>query len=214
MTKQEELNFIKNYLEKYFDKWIINDIAIIRKNDPQFTIPYILLVSSGIDFLGMLEQGFKINKQGEVRERFCYFIENWMGNENINSLYKDKRMSKVIYKSARCGLSHQTIFKQEIGSLSNPHLQNKHLHCYKDSDGKDKIFIHALQFVDDFNKAQKLFREQYIEENINEVYNNLQNMLKEKNSDFADLILYLENKGFTFNMPDDCSPSAAPSNTS
>lgn len=194
MDQENKLAYVENYLKKYFDEMFINDIKMIKNKDLQFTFPYILLVSSGIDFLGGLEKGFK----GEnVGNRFRGFIENWM--VKINKLYGDKRISEIIYNPARCGSSHQAIYKKEIESSSWLYPKDKHLHHMVDLEGKDRIFLHALQFVEDFLEAQDLFRKQYISKNIHNVYKNLFDMLQEPEiSGFSDLIKYLKSKGKTF----------------
>lgn len=193
MNQQEKLIFIENYLKTYFDDMLLKDIKIIRDNNLEFTLPYILLVSAGIDFLGSLAKGF--NSASSDRSR--YFIKEWMGK--INDLYNDERMNEIIYKSARCGSSHQAIYKKEIESSSWLYPRDKHLYHMVDKNGKDRVFIHALQFVDDFFCAQNLFRQLYIKFNYNSVHENLVDMIQEKKmSEFSILIEDLKSRGLTF----------------
>ena len=197
MNAQQKLDYIENYLSKYFDEFVLKDIELIRDANLEFTIPYVLLVSTGIDFLGSLVKGFH---SGSCM-RSCYFIEEWMGREN--ALYKDKRISKIIYISGRCGASHQSIYKKEVESTSQLYPQDKHLHHMVDVNGKDRILIHALQLVDDFIDAQRVFRQKYIVNNINNAYQNLQDMLEEPLFDgFQDLINELKGRGLTFKAED------------
>ena len=197
MSTQQKLDYIENYLQKYFDGFVLKDIELIRRANLEFTIPYVLLVSTGIDFLGSLAKGFKNTSY----EGSCYFIEEWMSRKN--ALYKDKRMSKIIYISGRCGASHQSIYKKEVESTSQLYPQDKHLYHMVDVNGKDRILIHALQFVDDFIDAQRLFRQEYIASNADNVYQNLEDMLEEPTIDgFQGLINELKGKGLTFKAED------------
>lgn len=49
MKIQEKRIYVEDYLKKYFDEWIIKDINMMKKKNLRFTLPYILLVSAGID---------------------------------------------------------------------------------------------------------------------------------------------------------------------
>jgi len=120
-------------------------------------------------------------------------------------------MSKIIYKSIRCGSSHQAIYKKGVESSSEIYPRDKHLHLRIRLRGEDRIFIHALQFADDFIEAQKLYRKEYINQNIDTVYENLLAMLQEeKIEEFAGLVSYLGSKGLTFEGEYLLSPSAGP----
>ena len=54
MDKTEKLDFIEKYLKDYFDEMLIEDIRKIEAKGLHFTFPYILLVSTGIDFLAQV----------------------------------------------------------------------------------------------------------------------------------------------------------------
>jgi len=198
MNEQEKFEYLEKYLKKHFEEWLVKDIQMMKGAKLHFTFPYILSVSAGIDFLGMLAKGFG-SKSGD---RSRYFIEEWMGR--INPLYKNEKMSNLIYKSARCGSSHQAIYKRGIESSSWAYPESKHLYHIKCLDGKDRIFIHAWQFVDDFVKAQQLFRDEYIKLNTEEVFDNLQKMLREGVIDgFQELIEELKKDGKSFNAEEE-----------
>lgn len=193
METQEKLEYVEKYLKERFEEWLVKDMRIIRNAELHFTFPYILLVSAGIDFLGSLAKGF--NSGSEIRS--CYFIEEWMGK--LNPLYKNIKISVIIYKSARCGSSHQAIYKKEVESSSIAYSADKHLYHIKCLDGRDRIFIHAWQFVDDFIEAQQLFRDEYVKRNPENVFNNLQEMLGEKIiKGFEELIEELKKDGKSF----------------
>lgn len=194
MSNDEKLQYIRDYLEQYFDEMLITDIEKIKANNLDFTFPYVLLVSSGIDFLGGLTKGFERNNS---RERSRYFIEEWMGQ--VNKLYTDKRISDIIYGSVRCGASHQGMYKVEVESSSWLYPKEKHLHHMTDFHGRDRIFIHALQFADDFISAQKSYRDEYISQNIDPVHQNLNSILQVMEiEDFQSLVTELKGQGLTF----------------
>ncbi len=200
MNEQEKFEYLEKYLKKHFEEWLVKDIQMIKDAKLHFTFPYILSVSAGIDFLGMLAKGFG-SKSGD---RSRYFIEEWMGRIKINPLYKNEKMSNLIYKSARCGSSHQAIYKRGIESSSRAYPEGKHLYHIKCLDGEDRIFIHAWQFVDDFFKAQRLFRDEYVKSNTEEVFDNLQEMLREGVIDgFQELIEELKKDGKSFNAEEE-----------
>jgi hypothetical protein len=140
-TQENKLIDIKEYLKKYFDDWLIRDIEIIVKmikdNNEKFTLPPILLVNSGINFLGGLECGFNSNSGCRSRK----FIEDWMGR--VNSLYRVEGMSECIYSSIRCSSSHQATYKKGV-VISSKNNRKNHLHVNIRSGLKDRIFIHAL----------------------------------------------------------------------
>ncbi len=196
--------FVEKYLEIYFDEMLIKDINIIKSKTIEdssfnFTLPYILLVCTGIDFLGGLTEGFRSDNPGE---RSCNFIKKWMGR--INGLYEVKGMSDIIWNSVRCGAIDQTIYKKGIESSSETYLYAKHLWLKIRPESGNRIFIHALQFVDDFKKAQNLYRKEYINQNIDKVYENLKCMLsKEKIKKFNYLENYLIKNKYTFEDEDD-----------
>lgn len=219
MSKSEKLRRVEQYLTKYFDKWLIEDIKKILNQKLDFTFPYILLVSAGIDFLGGLIEGFQDNP-GNSKFRSCIFIRDWMGK--VNPLYAEIPMAELIYQSARCGASHRAMYKKGVESSSSLYPRNWHL--YVNSSDQDRIFIHALQFTEDFIKAQELFRNEFIKNNSELVHDNLNKMLQtDLPENFEDLIVSLKFKHYEFNSdaltsrpPRDWSfeitPSQAPDN--
>ena len=209
MNTQQKLDYIEKYLGKYFDRFLLKDIEMIKDANLEFTIPYVLLVSTGIDFLGGLSQGFyKIEngrKRGNSSDRFRAFIKEWFGR--INPHYQIQGIPEIIYNPTRCGTSHQSIYKKEVESASYIYPRDKHLHHMIDIYGEDRIFIHALQLVDDFIEAQNLFRKEYIKQNIDDVYKHLSDMLNESDADFPRLINDLKSRGLTFKAEDVISHS-------
>lgn len=185
-----KLSFLEYYLKKYFDDMLIRDIDKIIENnkDSKFTLPYILLVCAGIDFLGGLTEGFKDNNSNP---RSRNFIKDWMSK--ADSIYREEEIGIIIYSLVRCGSSHQSIYKKGIEISSEPHLYDQHISLRTIKNSKDRIFMHALHFVDDFKKAQNSYRKEYISENIIDVYKHLTNMLKkdEKKDKFNNLAKFL-----------------------
>lgn len=189
----DKLQFLKNYVKKYFDEMLIKDIHLIKDRNLHFTYPYVLLVSAGIDFLGGLEEGFK---KDNSTERSKNFIEKWMGE--VNELYKAPGMSTILYVVCRCGASHEGIYKAGVEASSWSYRRDKHLKHVIDFKGKDKIFIHALQLVDDFIKAQELYRN-HLESTPDNAYENLCKLITSPPiSEVSSAIDYLKAEGLTF----------------
>ncbi len=181
----DNLQIINNYFEKYIDKMLIKDIELlkVRNNELKFSYPYILLVCSCVDFFGGIEKGFtKPNGQSNSSYRFKWFITEWMGR--INPLYKENSLAFLIYDSWRSGLIHQAILRRGFETSSYMYPRDKHLYYIKDNEA---IFIHSLQFADDFIEAQKMCRK-YINDNngdivyIESLNNHLLDMIGENKS--------------------------------
>ena len=176
------LQALNNYFEKYIDGMLIKDIELlkVRNDELKFSYPYILLVCSCIDLFGGIEKDFtKPNGEGNSKERFTWFITEWMGK--VNPLYKEESLANLIYDSWRCGIVHQATLKKGFETSSYMYPRDKHLHYITD---KKRIFIHSLQFADDLIEAQKLYRK-YINDSakniiyIESLYNHLMNMIGE-----------------------------------
>jgi len=176
MEIEEKNNYIKNYLKNYFYKWLIKDIKIILKimkeKKLEFTLPIILLVCAGIDFSGGLICGFQ---PGSVGLRSKKFIKEWMGR--INYLYRDEAMSEVIYDCVRCGSVHRAMYKQGV-EISSDNSTNNHLRLSVSGN----IVINTIQFANDFIKAFRIVRKEYIQNNIENVYQNLYEMVRDSNN--------------------------------
>src|SRR3989338_8914210 len=98
---------------------IFKDIELLkaRNQELKFSYPYILLVCSCIDLFGGIEQGFENTKgQSNTRERFTWFISEWMGK--INPLYKEADLANLIYDNLRCGVVHQATLKRGFETSS------------------------------------------------------------------------------------------------
>ena len=196
----DKLKFLNDYLKTYFDEMLIKDIRLIKDKNLHFTYPYVLLVSAGIDFLGGLEEGFKDNNS---KQRSKHFIENWMGQ--FNSLYKHTEISTILYVVCRCGASHEGIYKPGIEVSSWSYRRDKHLHHVIDFQGKDKIFIHAFQLLDDFMTAKKLYRT-HLKTNYETPYKNLIDLLSQKpKPEVLDAINYLKDQGLSFDANKEAS---------
>jgi len=221
MTSQEMLEKLNNYFSKYIDRMIIKDIELLKeKNDElKFSYPYILLVCSGIDLFGGIENGFsKPDGQGNSNQRFKWFINEWMGKRN--NLYKEESLAHLIYDSWRCGLMHQATLKRGFETSSYMYPKNKHLHYIKDND---RVFIHSLQFAEDFIEAQKMYR-QHINSNASNIvyikflYDHLLSMINEdkenKKQNFEQFIEVLKNNNSVFNSSSVASTSSSTSQSS
>lgn len=227
------LQKLNNYFEKYISRMLIKDIELLKaKNDEfKFSYPYLLLTCSCIDLFGGIEKGFrKPDGKGNSFERFTWFITEWMGK--VNSLYKEDGLAYLIYDSWRCGVVHQATLKKGFETSSFMYPRDKHLHLIKNNG---RIFIHAIQFADDFIGAQKMYRK-YINGNatntiyIESLYSHLLNMIGEnknkKNEHFNQFSKFLQKNNLVLEstpsstksvsqemitrLPDDAAPSAAP----
>jgi len=195
----ENLKKLNNYFKDYIDKMLIRDIELLKKNNDRlnFSYPYILLVCSCIDLFGGIEKGF--TRGGE---RFKWFVIKWMGK--INTLYNEESLAYLIYDSWRCGISHQATLKKGFGASSFVYDKDKHLNYIKD---KEIVYIHPIQFADDFIEAQKLYR-QYIESSAtNSTYiellnSHLSDMINEdnnkKNQALEEFVKILQSRNLVF----------------
>ena len=208
----DNLQTLNNYFEKYIDGMLIKDIELLkgRNDELKFSYPYILLVCSCIDLFGGIEKDLsKPNGEGNSKERFTWFITEWMGK--VNPLYKEKSLAYLIYDSWRCGIVHQATLKKGFETSSYMYSRNKHLHYINDNE---RIFIHSLQFADDLIKAQKLYRK-YINDNatniiyIESLYNHLLNMIGEnkdiKKQYFDQFTQLLQKNNLVFSLTDNVS---------
>lgn len=194
--KAKKLDYINKYLKEYFDDWLINDILLMQKKELKFTLPYILLVSAGIDFLGGLTDGFK---RDNSKARSIKFIKVWMGK--VNPSYELDGMGELLYNNVRCGASHQAIYKRNIACSCNPCVYplDKHLYLDYGFGYEDRVIIQVFQFIEDFIKAQGFYKKEYINKHVESVYENLKDMLNEENKHTENVIKNLKNKNLTFN---------------
>ena len=149
----DKLQKLNNYFIRYIDKMLIEDIKLLKERNEElkFSYPYLLLACSCIDLFGAIEKGFKSpTGQGNTRERFTWFVIEWMGK--INSLYKNADLAYLIYDSWRCCVVHQATLKKGFETSSYMYPREKHLNYITDNG---RVFIHSLQFADDLIEAQK-----------------------------------------------------------
>jgi len=219
--EEEKLKKLNNYFDTYIDRMIVKDIELLkaRNNELKFSYPYILLVCSGIDFFGGIECGFLAYPKNNSSERFKWFVKEWMGK--INNLYKEESLAYLTYDSWRCGVVHQATLKKGFETSSYMYPANKHLNYMQD---KERIFIHSLQFADDFIDAQKLYR-QHIKDGVSNpvyiesLYDHLLSMIREnksyKEQNLRQFIEILKNNNLVFDASffDSTSTSLAQSSS-
>ena len=194
MNKENnELNKINNYLKDFFENWLIKDITKIKNCNLEFTLPYVLLVSAGIDFLGVLICGFDCGSH----KRSTKFIKKWMGE--VNLIYREEYMADFLYDSVRSGASHYAMYKKYASCSGNPNTYppEKHLHVHIRANNDDRIIIQVFQFIEDFIKAYNLFKENYIKTHYKDAYKKLKDMLKD-GINFENLIKNLKQKNITY----------------
>lgn len=194
MNKENnELNKINNYLKDFFENWLIKDITKIKNCNLEFTLPYVLLVSAGIDFLGGLICGFNCSSH----KRSAKFIKKWMGE--VNLIYREEYMADFLYDSVRSGASHYAMYKKYASCSSNPNTYppEKHLHVHIRANNDDRIIIQVFQFIEDFIKAYNLFKENYIKTHYKDAYKKLKFMFKD-DKNVENLIKNLKQKNITY----------------
>jgi len=209
------LQKLNNYFDRYIDGMFIKDIELLkeRNDELRFSYPYILLTCSCIDLFGGIEKGF-----GESSGlRITWFVTEWMSK--VNPLYRRYDLAYLIYDSWRCGVVHQATLKKGFETSSYIYPRDKHLHYIED---KERVFVHSLQFADDFIEAQKMYRE-YINESaantfyIDSLYKHFLSMIGEnkgkKNECFAQFIKYLRSNNLFFRSTDNGSATKAVSRT-
>lgn len=217
----DNLQKLNTFFDKYIDQMSIRDIELlkVRNDELKFSYPYILLTSSLIDLFGGIEKGFKNSKgHSNSKERFVWFIREWMGR--INNLYKEKSLAYLIYDSWRCGVSHQATLKRGFETSSWMYPKEKHLHYIED---KRRIFVHSIQFADDLITAQKLYRE-YINYSVTNtdyidfLYQHLVDMIGDVNQErienFNQLVQLLRNNNLVFNSSSSVSTTTFSTSTS
>lgn len=198
MTIENYKEKLFEYLKKYFEDWLIKDLKEIQKyDDLKFTLPYILMICAGIDFLGGLLCGF--NKKNSSR-RFANFVKIFMGD--INPLYKEDYMAKFLYDNVRNGASHYAMYKKYVScsSMKNVYPPEKHLNVNIRPNNDNRIIVQAFQFMDDFINAYENFKTNYLNKHYKDAYDKLKSMSMFKNDRNSEkLINNLTQKGYTYN---------------
>lgn len=143
MEIEEQIKSIINYLKIDLEDCENLNVACF---------PIFMTVSSGIDFIGGLvhENGFLNNS----KIRFINFIIEYMGE--INPIYSNENFAKYLYLFLRCNIIHEACINGDLYTENNDKFKNEHLKHYSDANSF-KIYIHPLEFKNDFLKALDLF---------------------------------------------------------
>lgn len=199
IDNEEKLKSINNYLNNYFDKWLFNDIDLMERHELKFTLPYILLIFSGIDFLSILKFGITkaTNKESNPSVRSKHFITSYMYEATKNETYKDEDIARFLYEHVRNGAVHYSMYKDSVSCSSDLVVYPKeaHLHIDPGDNNKDFIIIQIQKFIEDFKLAYEYFKINYIEKNIDDVFNKLNEMLGDKKNYDINAINFLKSKG-------------------
>lgn len=152
-----DINDLKHYVDQVL-KYICGDIEHLQEKAVTVSFPYLFLSFAGIDFLGGLGRGFRLDNS---RQRSCWFIGNWMSKVNpkySNSNPEDKlSQASYLYKFARSGLTHMACVQRSVNVDTSPPWRQYHLQY---STGSDQIvFVHPILFADEFIKAAQIFLE-------------------------------------------------------
>lgn len=154
MTEIEQL---KPYLDKVLG-FIRGDIQYLKSRDVTISFPYLFLSFAGIDFLGGLEHGFP-ERNSNSRKRSSWFISTWMAKVNPqyaeNKEDETKSLGSYLYSFACSGLFHMACVQPSVVVYANETDRQLHL-CYSLQNGTT-VFLHAIQFAEDFLNACEQF---------------------------------------------------------
>jgi hypothetical protein len=143
-------------LIEFINQILIAEIRTIQQ-DYKWKHTYLSfgLISQGIEFLGSLTDEFDIqmDKPGESKNRFnrairCFFDSSYHE-------YTDDTNPFGLYKNLRCGMLHILIPKNRLilGERQYDHNKYRHLNKYIDASGKERLFLMAEDFYEDFQSA-------------------------------------------------------------
>ena len=134
---------------------ILGDLETIANNRERLpmSFPQILLVFSGIEFLGSILYGLKGSKTSRVSK----YVSDWMP-ENYNRKIGNKTLGAFLYDSLRSGLVHYGTVKGDIVVDHDIAALSWHLQ-WVDHHGGRRLFIHGYQFASDFVGSVKRVKE-------------------------------------------------------
>lgn len=144
----EQVEFVEGFLQATFDEGLVADLKRMQSQPPEgLNFGMILLVCSGIELLGALEQG---HLQSPT-QRFKNFIHDWFPP-------KYDKYKATIYDRFRCGLAHQAFIKPGTAVARNPDYREYHL-CGVIVEGETVLFIHPDVFLEDFLDVLDRYRQ-------------------------------------------------------
>ena len=141
----DEKETVDKFLTAVFDEALIKDLKqMVSHPPPGLDFGIIILVCSGIDLIGALDQGHLRGKPGG---RFGDALENYFPN-------RYHRYKKTLWNFFRCGVAHQAFIKPGTATARNPDYKQYHLYGVP-----DVLFIHPDVFAQDFFEAVGKFRD-------------------------------------------------------
>lgn len=146
MDKKEAVD---KFLTKVFDDTLIVDLKQMLSTPQGLDFGIIILVCSGIDLIGALDQGHL----GKSTWRFKEALTKYFPGEGYLK-YKN-----VFYNLFRCGLAHQAFIKPGTATARNPAYEHCHLQgVYIEGEKGALLFIHPNVFAKHFFQAVETFR--------------------------------------------------------
>ncbi len=132
-------------------RMLLDDVCVMTdKLLPWTTTPIILMVCSGIDFLGGLLEGFNSSSSA----RFKKFLKKYMAR--VNSEYGDADLADYMYKHVRSKVTHEYFASRlfhEHNNATTHHLSILNM------NGREILFLHPVCFKEEFVSAVDLLTE-------------------------------------------------------
>jgi len=146
----EHTETIDKFITTVFDKTLTADIKHMLCNPDGMDFAIIMLVFSGIDLIGALDQGNLKNPE----TRFKVALERYFPERY--GKYKD-----ILFDYFRCGVAHQAFIKPGTATARNKDYINYHLYGVI-VEGVELFFIQPNMLADDFFKAIEIFKDSLI----------------------------------------------------
>ena len=145
MNKEEEIDL---FLEKVFDKTLSSDLNQMLSMPQGLDFAIIVLVCSGVELLGALNQGNLSNPT----KRFNKALELYFPD------FGYKKCKEVFYNLFRCGVAHQAFIKPGTATARNPDYEDYHLkRVFIEGENEAVLFIHPNIFVNtSFKRSMNL----------------------------------------------------------
>jgi hypothetical protein len=140
---------VKEFLTKVFDETLIVDLKDMLSIPRGLDFGIIILVCSGIELLGALNQGHL----GCPTSRFTAILCEYFPSDRYQE-YQD-----IFYNLFRCGVAHQAFIKPGTATARNPNYKHCHLkRVYVEGEDEPLLFIYPDIFADHFFQAVENFR--------------------------------------------------------
>ena len=146
MNKEEAIDL---FLEKVFDKALSSDLNQMLSITKGLDFAIIVLVCSGVELLGALNQGNLSNPTKRFNKALELFFPD----------FDYKKCKKFFYNLFRCGVAHQAFIKPGTATARNPDYEDYHLkRIFIEGEKEAVLFIHPDIFAKHFFQALDEFK--------------------------------------------------------